>query len=104
MLYVRNGDGVSFNFVDPRGVQVQDIKNLSVKLLRIDLITSQGVVGNPFYQAHDPGINQSKVFFSGLHNADRFTFDPTTNLPLVGDVVWTGWEEINTGSAGSNFG
>jgi glucose/arabinose dehydrogenase len=39
-----------------------------------------------------------------LRNAYRFTFDPITNLPLVGDVGWTSWEEINTGPAGSNFG
>jgi glucose/arabinose dehydrogenase len=103
-LYVSNGDGASFNFVDPRGVRVQDINNLSGKLLRIDPITGQGVEGNPFYQANDPGSNQSKVFYSGLRNAYRFTFDPTTNLPLVGDVGWTSWEEINTGPAGSNFG
>jgi glucose/arabinose dehydrogenase len=42
MLYVVNGDGASPIFVDPRSVRVQDINNLSGKLLRIDPITGQG--------------------------------------------------------------
>ena len=60
--------------------------------------------GNPYYQASDPNSNQSKVFYSGVRNAYRFSFDPVTNLPVVGDVGWTTWEEINTGPAGTNFG
>lgn len=103
-LYLTNGDGTSYNFVDPRAVRVQDIDNLSGKLLRVDPITGAGVPGNPFYEPGDPNSNQSKVFYSGLRNAYRFTFDPVTGLPVVGDVGWTQWEEINTGPAGSNFG
>jgi glucose/arabinose dehydrogenase len=103
-LYLTNDDGTSYNFVDPRAVRVQDIDNLSGKLLRVDPITGAGVPGNPFYEPNDPNSNQSKVFYSGLRNAYRFTFDPVTGLPVVGDVGWTRWEEINTGPAGSNFG
>ncbi|CAN7564035.1 PQQ-dependent sugar dehydrogenase [Pararhizobium sp. LjRoot255] len=104
MLYFSNGDGTSYNFMDPRTVRAQDIHNLSGKVLRIDPITGAGVPGNPFYDPADPNSNQSKVFCSGVRNAYRFTFDPVTNLPVVGDVGWTTWEEISTGPAGSNFG
>jgi hypothetical protein len=44
------------------------------------------------------------VFYSGVRNAYRFTFDPLTGLPVLGDVGWNSWEEINSGPAGSNFG
>ncbi|MBE9068270.1 DUF4347 domain-containing protein [Leptolyngbya cf. ectocarpi LEGE 11479] len=102
-LYLTNGDGTSYNFVDPRTVRVQDVNNLSGKLLRIDPITGEGVATNPFYNG-DGDSNQSKVFYSGLRNPFRFAFDPITNLPVIGDVGWNSFEEINTGPAGSNFG
>jgi glucose/arabinose dehydrogenase len=103
-LYFTNGDGTSYNFADARAVRVQDINNLSGKLLRIDPATGAGAPDNPFYDANDPNSNRSKVFYSGLRNAYRFTFDPVTKLPVIGDVGWGSWEEINTGPAGSNFG
>ncbi len=102
-LYLSNGDGTSYNFRDPRTVRVQDINNLSGKLLRIDPLTGEGVSSNPFYDG-DGDSNASKVFYSGLRNPFRFTFDPLSDLPVIGDVGWTKWEEINTGVAGSNFG
>ncbi|MDF0494637.1 DUF4082 domain-containing protein [Bradyrhizobium yuanmingense] len=103
-LYLTIGDGTSYNFVDPRAVRVQDIHNLSGKLLRVDPVTGEGAPGNPYYQAGDPNSNQSKVFYYGVRNAYRFSFDPVTNLPVLGDVGWNNWEEIDTGPAGSNFG
>lgn len=103
LLYFSNGDGTSYNFGDPRTVRVQDINNLSGKVLRIDPITGQGVAGNPFFDG-DASSNQSKVFYSGMRNPFRFTFDPVTGLPVIGDVGWNTWEEINTGAPGSNFG
>jgi glucose/arabinose dehydrogenase len=102
-LYVSNGDGASYNFTDPRAVRVQDVDNLSGKLLRLDPITGAGVASNPFFDG-DPNSNRSKVFYFGLRNPFRFTFDPVTQLPVVGDVGWNTWEEINTGDPGANFG
>jgi glucose/arabinose dehydrogenase len=108
MLYVAAGDGSSFNFVDNRAVRCQDIGNLSGKLLRVDPITGNGVPGNPYYSEASgtaPGTsNQSKVWYYGLRNAFRFTFDPVTDQPVMGDVGYGSWEEILTGPAGSNFG
>ena len=101
-LFVGNGDGTSFNRVDPRTVRVQDIDNLSGKILRIDPLTGEGLSDNPFYDGN-PDSNRSKVYSYGLRNPFRFTIDPNTNEPFIGDVGWTEWEEINTG-AGANFG
>lgn len=101
-LYVSIGDGTSYNAADPRTVRVQDLDNLSGKLLRIDPNTGLGLADNPFATS-DLDSNRSKVFNLGLRNPFRFTFNPDTNLPVIGDVGWFSWEEVNTGR-GKNFG
>jgi glucose/arabinose dehydrogenase len=101
-LFVSNGDGTSYNNVDPRTVRVQDINNLSGKLLRIDPISGDGLSNNPFFDGN-PDSNRSKVYSYGLRNPFRFTVNPSTGEPFIGDVGWTEWEEINTGR-GVNFG
>jgi glucose/arabinose dehydrogenase len=101
-LYVSNGDGASYNAVDPRAIRVQDIDSLSGKVLRIDPLTGAGLADNPFFDG-DADSNRSKVFQYGLRNPFRMSFDSTGQL-FVGDVGWTQWEEINAGVAGANFG
>ena len=101
-LFISNGDGASYNDVDPRAVRVQDIDNLSGKILRVDPLTGEGLSDNPFYDG-DSNSNRSKVYSYGLRNPFRFTIDPDTNEPYIGDVGWKSWEEINTGK-GANFG
>ncbi len=103
-LYVSTGDGASFNQVDPRGVRVQDVDNLSGKILRIDPISGDGLPDNPFYSESDPTANRSKVFQYGLRNPFRFAIDQLNGKVFVGDVGWTKWEEINQGTRGANFG
>ena len=102
-LFVSIGDGTSYNRVDPRTVRVQDIDNLSGKVLRIDPITGQGVSDNPFFNGN-ADANRSKVYYLGLRNPFRMTVDPLTGQLFVGDVGWTQWEEVNTGPPGANFG
>lgn len=102
-LYVSIGDGSSFNRVDTRAFRVQDIDNLSGKILRIDPITGEGLPDNPFFNG-DPLANQSKVYQYGLRNPFRFAIDSRNGQLYVGDVGWTNWEEINAGEPGANFG
>jgi hypothetical protein len=102
-LYVTVGDGTSYNGVDPRSVRVQDVDNLSGKLLRINPLTGQGYADNPFYNG-DLDSNRSKVWSLGFRNAFRFTIQPETGTPYLGDVGWTTWEEINVATRGGNFG
>ena len=102
-LIVSIGDGTSYNRVDPRTVRVQDIDNLSGKILRIDAITGEGLSDNPFFNG-DADSNRSKVYQSGLRNPFRTTVDSATGEIYIGDVGWTKWEEINSGPAGANFG
>jgi glucose/arabinose dehydrogenase len=101
-LYVSNGDGTSYNQVDARAVRVQDIDNLSGKILRLDPLTGEGLLDNPFFDG-DPQSNRSKVFQYGFRNPFRFTIDSTGKI-YVGDVGWVTWEEVNQGAPGDNFG
>ncbi|MEA5602980.1 PQQ-dependent sugar dehydrogenase, partial [Nostoc sp. UHCC 0252] len=102
-LFVSLGDGTSYNGIDPRAVRVQDLNNLSGKILHIDAITGQGLSSNPFYNG-DPDSNISKVYNYGLRNAFRFTIDQETNTPVIGDVGFNRYEEVNIGKPGANFG
>ncbi|MEH2125138.1 PA14 domain-containing protein [Nostoc sp.] len=102
-LFVSLGDGTSYNGVDPRAIRVQDKNNLSGKILRIDPITGQGLSSNPFYNG-DANSNISKVYDLGLRNPFRFTIDKKTNTPVIGDVGFGTYEEVNVGKPGANFG
>ncbi len=102
-LYVSIGDGTSYNRVDPRTVRVQDIDNLSGKILRVDPLTGAGLADNPFFNG-DPDANRSKVYQYGMRNPFRIALDSQTNQLYVGDVGWTSWEEINSAEPGANFG
>ncbi|MBN8562674.1 MAG: DUF4347 domain-containing protein [Leptolyngbya sp. UWPOB_LEPTO1] len=102
-LYVSNGDGASYNAVDPRAVRTLNIDSLSGKILRIDPITGNAPASNPFYDGN-PQSNRSKVWQLGLRNPFRFTINRQNGQPYIGDVGWTKWEEVNTGGPGANFG
>ncbi|WP_414567542.1 PA14 domain-containing protein [Nostoc sp. CCY 9925] len=102
-LFVSFGDGTSYNRADIRAARVQDIDNLSGKVLHINAITGQGLSSNPFYNG-DPNSNRSKVYDFGLRNPFRFTVNQQTNVPFIGDVGWYKWEEVNVGGGGKNFG
>jgi glucose/arabinose dehydrogenase len=103
MLYVAIGDGTSYGNVDPRTTRVQDVNNLSGKLLRVDPITGEGLTDNPFYNG-DVNSNASKVFALGLRNPFRIAVHPVSGAIYVGDVGWNRWEEINVATGGENFG
>jgi glucose/arabinose dehydrogenase len=99
-LFVGNGDGASFDFADPLALRAQDLNSYSGKILRINP-DGTAPVDNPFYD----GTNsiQSKVWSYGLRNPFRFGLDPHLGEPLIGDVGWSLFEELNRGR-GLNFG
>ena len=101
-LYVTIGDGCSYSDTDPRAIRVQDIGNLSGKVLRIDPDTGEGLADNPFWNGNQ-NSNESKVFALGVRNGFRSVFSPTGQL-LVADVGWNTWEEINIVTKGANLG
>ncbi len=103
MLYASIGDGTSYNQVDPRTSRVQDVNNLSGKILRVDPLTGRGLSNNPFFNG-DAESNRSKVWQLGLRNPFRIALHPTNGNLYIGDVGWTQWEELNSAPAGANFG
>lgn len=101
-LYVASGDGADYKTTRPYHVRALDVDSLAGKLLRIDPETGRGLPDNPFWDG-DPESNRSKVLNFGLRNPYSFTFHPTTWDPVMGDVGWARWEEVNVGR-GRNFG
>lgn len=103
-LYITTGDGTSYNYADPRTVEVQDINSLSGKVLRVDPITGLGLSDNPFVQPGDDlSENSAKVYQLGLRNPFSAAFDDNGRL-FLSETGWFTYEEINSGPAGSNFG
>ena len=101
-LFVGNGDGANYTKVEPYAARALDLDSLAGKILRIDPSTGAGYADNPFYNGNADS-NRAKVYSLGLRNPFRFTVDPRSGEPLVGDVGWSTWEEVNRGR-GSNFG
>ncbi|MCI0615592.1 PQQ-dependent sugar dehydrogenase, partial [bacterium] len=99
-LYVGSGDGAWYNFADPQALRAQDLDSLNGKILRINP-DGTAPADNPFYDGTNS--NQSKVFAYGLRNPFRFTLDPVLGEPMIGDVGWSAYEEIDRGR-GLNFG
>lgn len=92
-LYIAVGDrGNSSN--------AQNLTTLSGKMLRIN---SDGTIptDNPFF-ASAADANRA-IWCRGLRNPYTFAFHPTSGLMYINDVG-SGWEEINDGRAGLNYG
>jgi len=106
MLYISNGDGGSAN--DPKN-RAQDLNSLLGKMLRIDV--SGGGEGYKI-PADNPFVGKDgarpEIWFTGLRNAWRCSFDRETGDFWLGDVGQNRQEEINFmkagEGAGANFG
>ncbi len=103
-LYIGLGDGGSAN--DPAG-NAQNLSVLLGKMLRLDIDNAMPYAippDNPYI--NDGGL--SEIWFSGLRNPWRYSFDRLTGDLYIGDVGQNQWEEINFWSAdapgGTNFG
>ena len=83
-----------------------DPTTLDGTIIRVDPGTGAGRPGNPLAGSSDP--NARRIIAQGLRNPFRIAFRPGTDELWVGDVGWTGREEINrlTDPTGSlkNFG
>lgn len=102
-VWVSVGDSADFRFVDPLALRALDINQGYGKLLRI-LPNGAGVSSNPFYDAANPNSWKSRVYASGFRSPFRFSIDPTSGAPILGDVGWSTYEEINLVRPGANYG
>jgi glucose/arabinose dehydrogenase/PKD repeat protein len=99
-LFVSLGDGASYTQADVLALRAQSLDHYEGKILRI---RPDGTAppDNPFYD----GSNsiRSRVYDFGLRNPFRFTLEPTSGEPVIGDVGADQREEIDFGK-GKNFG
>jgi glucose/arabinose dehydrogenase len=71
------------------------------KVLRLD--PDGGIPSdNPFF-ASTTGVGRA-IWALGLRNPFKLAFQPGTGRLLINDVGLRGWEEINEGAAGANYG
>lgn len=94
-LYIALGDGGSGG--DPQG-NGQNLEKLLGKILRVD------VNGGELYAIPADNPFGNEVYFYGLRNPWRFSFDSKTGDLWIGDVGQGQWEEINHVPAGSGGG
>ncbi|MEU5259940.1 PQQ-dependent sugar dehydrogenase [Amycolatopsis sp. NPDC021455] len=102
-LWLSIGDNGDFTKVDPGSLRAQDVNQPYGKIFHLTA-DGNGVPSNPYYDAANPGSTASKVFARGFRNPFRFSIDPTLGLPVVGDVGFNTWEEIDVVQRGSNQG
>ena len=93
-LYIAVGENATIS-------NAQTLSNRLGKVLRIN---SDGSIpnDNPFFNIAS-GANRS-IWALGLRNPFTFAFQPGTGRMFINDVGAGSWEEINDGSAGSNYG
>ncbi|RSN37669.1 sugar dehydrogenase [Amycolatopsis sp. WAC 01416] len=103
-VWVSTGDSSRFQgAADPFALNVYDLDKIFGKIFHITA-DGAGVPDNPYYTAANPNSLRSKVFASGFRSPFRFSLDASTGLPVVGDVGWGTWEEINFVQKGANHG
>lgn len=103
-LYVATGDGTSTSDREHTG---QDIDDLLAVMMRLDVERPDPgraysiPPDNPFVGV--PGARE-EIWAYGFRNPWRFSFDPVTGQPWVGDVGQDLWELVELVSRGSNHG
>ncbi|SDD62048.1 PQQ-dependent sugar dehydrogenase [Actinokineospora iranica] len=102
-IWVTIGDNADWRIVDERALRSGNRDDPHGKLLHIRPDGS-GVPGNPYYDPAAPRAVRSLVYASGFRSPFRFSLAPGTGTPIVGDVGWNLWEEVNFVNPGSDYG
>lgn len=102
-LWVTIGDAADFRFADPRSLRALDVDDARGKLLHVQA-DGRGVPGNPYYDPANPNSWRSRVYASGFRSPFRMSLDPASGAPVVGDVGWNTWEEIDIVRPGGSYG
>jgi glucose/arabinose dehydrogenase len=105
MLYLSLGDA------EHAGTNGQDPTTLPSSVLRLDIDSGDPYAippDNPFANGPMDGLaGAPEIWWFGLRNPWRFSFDPASGLAYIGDVGQEGAEEIDVvpiDEAGVNFG
>ncbi len=70
-----------------------DPTTLDGSLIRVDPETGDALPGNPMYGSSD--VDARRILAHGFRNPFRFAMRPGTSDPVIGDVGWNSWEEID---------
>ncbi|SFK92714.1 Glucose/arabinose dehydrogenase, beta-propeller fold [Amycolatopsis sacchari] len=103
-LWLSTGDSSDFHggVYDPRALRALDTNSPYGKVMHLTA-AGAGVPSNPYYDAANPNSVRSKVFASGFRSPFRLSLDPSSGLPVVGDVGWETWEELDIVQPGRNY-
>ncbi|GAA4423086.1 PQQ-dependent sugar dehydrogenase [Actinokineospora soli] len=102
-IWLSIGDAADFRFVDPLALRsgVRDDPHGKILHLNPD---GTGVPTNPYYDPAAPRATRSLVYASGFRSPFRISLDPTTGTPIVGEVGWRTWEEVDHVVPGGDYG
>ncbi len=68
---------------------------LNGSVLRLDPATGLAAPGNPFVVSGSADVNERRIIGYGFRNPFRIALKPGTNDVWIGDVGWSGWEELD---------
>ncbi|MGP4015407.1 PQQ-dependent sugar dehydrogenase [Saccharopolyspora sp. 5N708] len=101
-LWVSVGDLADFTRTDRNALQAMNLDAPNGKILHVTA-DGRGVASNPHYQASNPSSWRSRVYASGFRSPFRLALDPSTGTPIVGDVGYNTWEEVDLVRPGQNY-
>ncbi|HSE08284.1 MAG TPA: PQQ-dependent sugar dehydrogenase [Nocardioidaceae bacterium] len=101
-LWVSVGDLQFATTVYPDALKALDLDEPAGKLLHITA-DGRGVASNPYYDAAQPRSWRSRTYASGFRSPFRFSLDPSTGNPVLGDVGWRTWEELDIVEPGHSY-
>ncbi|GAB3429712.1 PQQ-dependent sugar dehydrogenase [Actinophytocola sediminis] len=102
-LWVSVGDNSDYRITDRLALRALDVNDPHGKLLRVNLDGS-GVATNPYFDPAAPRAARSLVYASGFRSPFRFSLEPGTGRPILGDVGNGRIEEIDIVARGNNYG
>lgn len=102
-LWISIGDSADYRTVDPLALRALDVDDAHGKLLHLTA-DGAGVPGNPYYSASAPRAIRSLVYASGFRSPFRFSLEPGTGRPVLGDVGQARYEEVNLIAPGNSYG
>lgn len=97
------GDSSDYLGIPREALRSIDPNDLHGKLLHVNP-DGTGVATNPYYDPANPRAPRSQIFASGFRSPFRFSLEPGTGRPILGDVGNGATEEINLVTAGNNYG
>lgn len=101
-LWVSIGDTQTFTAADPASLKAMDPAQPFGKVLHVTT-DGAGVPTNPYYDPAHPSSWRSRVYASGFRSPFRMSLNPATGTPIVGDVGWSTWEEVDLAAPGQNY-